>query len=98
MSVFEAVEAELDRLGAGLAGSVLAATALVLAAELDDEGNSATSKSLCARALSETMDRLRELAPREERDSLDDLTARRESRRGGADSTVVQRPAGGGEL
>lgn len=64
-----------------LAESALAASALRLAEELDDPDNSATSKSMCARALTETMDRLRELAPDEEKkDSLDELSRRRETR------------------
>jgi hypothetical protein len=63
--------------------SALAATALALAAELDNPNNSATSKSMCARALTETMDRLRELAPPvKEADKLDELNGRRAKRKG----------------
>lgn len=73
--------AELERRLKGIKDSALAATALALAAEIDDPGNSATSKSMCARALTETLDRLRELAPAEAAgDKLDDLSARREKR------------------
>lgn len=83
--VVDAVRRDLDELDGrlrGLKDSAFAATALALAAELDDPGNSATSKSMCARALVETLDRLSELAPaKAEGDELDDLTARRERRR-----------------
>lgn len=66
-----------------LAESSIAATALALAAELDAK-NSATSKSMCARALVETMDRLRELAPAEKRaDRIDELAGKRDARRSG---------------
>jgi hypothetical protein len=68
-----------------VAGSALAASALVLAAELDSPGNSATAKSMCARALREALDRLRELVPVEgEEDELDGLRARRAARIAGA--------------
>lgn len=64
-----------------LARSTHAATALALARELDAE-NSATSKSMCAKALNETMDRLRELAPPEQtKDEVDELGEARERRR-----------------
>ena len=83
-SVSGAVSRDLARVrrrDAEVAGSALAAAALVLAGELDDPGNSATSKSMCARALKETMDRLWELLPPvEEADRLDDLTSRRQTR------------------
>lgn len=73
--------AELERRLKGIKDSALAATALALAAEIDDPGNSATSKSMCARALTETLDRLVELAPVEAAgDQLDDLSLRREKR------------------
>lgn len=81
--VTEAVQrdlAALAELDPALAESTYAATALALAAELD-AGNSATSKSMCAKALLDTMNRLWELAPdREEEDRLDELSARREKR------------------
>lgn len=64
-----------------LAGSALAASAVALAREIDDPGNSATSKSMCAKALLETLDRLRSLAPQEEaNDKLDELATRRSAR------------------
>lgn len=66
-----------------LAKSGLAASALALAREMDDD-NSATSKSMCARALLDTLDRLRQLAPaKEEKDGVDELSARRAARRQG---------------
>lgn len=72
---------ELARRDKTLATSGLAASALALAREIDKPKNSATSKSMCARALLDTLGRLRELAPVEqEADSLDDLTARRIAR------------------
>lgn len=84
MSVFEAVERDLGRIRAvdpALADSALAMTALALAGELDGH-NSATSKSMCARALLDVMDRLRELAPEQkEADGVDQLTAKRIERR-----------------
>lgn len=78
MSVVDAVERELERLKNESAD---AAVALVLAEALDDPGNSATSKSLCAKALGETMQRLRAQAPKEKHNRLDDLSARRAKRR-----------------
>ena len=83
-SVEEAVQrdiAAIARRDSSLASSALAATALSMARELDDKGNSATSKSMCAARLLDTLDRLRELAPEEEtKDNLDDLSARRAAR------------------
>lgn len=88
MGVVDAVEldlAEIRKRDAGLADSALAATAKVLAAQLDDPRPSATSKSMCARALTETMDRLRELAPmKEEADGVDEVAKQRERRRADA--------------
>lgn len=71
-----------------LARSALAASTMALAREMDNAGNSATSKSMCAKALLETLDRLRELLPTDqEADELDDLAARRARRiAGGATS------------
>lgn len=65
MSVVSAVERDLAEIRAvdeGLAESALAATALALARELDAEG-SATSKSMCANALRDTLAALRERMP-----------------------------------
>lgn len=82
MTVEEAVRADVVALGLLPVGSsALVESAVALARELDAR-NSATSKSMCARALKETMDRLRELAPPPKTaDRLDDLTARREKRK-----------------
>lgn len=78
----EAVEQDVAALGALPAGSAaIVASAFALARELDDK-NSATSKSMCARALREAMDRLRELAPQTpQTDALDELANRRSARR-----------------
>lgn len=82
MSVVGAVRRDLERLGDEASGSALAATALALAAELDDAENSATSKSMCARALNETMASLRELAPpKPTADRIDEVKEKREDRR-----------------
>jgi hypothetical protein len=82
--VVEAVErdiAEISRLDQGLAESGLAATAVALAYEIENPYNSATSKSMCARALTDALAELRALAPaEEEKDGLDDLTKRRQAR------------------
>lgn len=67
MSVVAAVERDLGRLDVSAREGALAATALELAAQLDEPENSATSKSMCARALTETLEKLRALAPPEER-------------------------------
>ncbi len=85
MTVEEAVLADVKALGVLPAGSeAYVASALALARELDVK-NSATSKSMCARALREAMDRLRELAPPAERaDRLDELAGRRKRRRSAA--------------
>jgi hypothetical protein len=78
MSVVEAVQAEIDALNAPK-GS-LSATALAMAAEIDGE-NSATSKSMCAKVLVDTMERLRAAAPPEKReDGVDEIAKRRERR------------------
>lgn len=77
--------AAIAKLDKSLAQSGIAAAALALARELDVPKNSATSKSMCARALAEQLDRLRALAPpATEADGIDDLlTARRKRRRAG---------------
>lgn len=90
LTVVDAVVRDLDEIAqtdAKLAGSALAASALALAREMDSP-NSATSKSMCARALLETLDRLRDLAPTEhEEDAIDELRSRRERRRTGSATT-----------
>lgn len=84
VSVVAAVQRDLGAIGEvapDLASSGIAAAALALAAEIDDPNNSATSKSMCARALREALDRLRELMPpAKERNKLDDLASRRTKR------------------
>jgi hypothetical protein len=60
-----------------------------MAREIDSSGNSATSKSMCARVLAEVMAELRGLTPAEEEsDALDDLSARRAARLGGPKATA----------
>ena len=86
MSVEAAVERELARLGGVWRDSVLGATALALAAELDAD-NSATSKSMVAKALNETMSELRALAPVKEAEPVDDLRAQRNRRRSRASAS-----------
>lgn len=73
--------AKIAQLDPELAQSGLAASALALAKELDKPANSATSKSMCARALAEALSRLQEQAPEpEEEDKVKDLGARRRKR------------------
>jgi hypothetical protein len=85
LKVAEAVQRDLNRLAKrdpDLAKSGLAAAALALAAALDEPGNSATSKAMCAKALAETFGRLREMAPEEKRkDKVDEISSRRAARR-----------------
>jgi hypothetical protein len=87
MSAVAAVERDLEAIAkrdSDLARSALAASALALAREMDNSGNSATSKSMCAKALLDTLNRIRELAPPpEEKDQLDELSRRRARRLAG---------------
>jgi len=74
-----------------LAESALAASAVALAREIEHPYNSATSKSMCAREMRDTLDRLRELVPPAERkDKVDEVAAKRASRR----ATVPTRRTG----
>jgi hypothetical protein len=74
--------ADIAKRDKALAESSLAMSALRLAREMDNSGNSATSKSMCARELRDTLDRLRELAPQEvPSDRLDDIARQRAKRR-----------------
>lgn len=77
LTVESAVRRDLASIAArdkALAEGGLAASALALAREIDSATNSATSKSMCARALVETLNKLRELAPAKlEDDAIDDL-------------------------
>jgi hypothetical protein len=76
--------AEIAKHAPDLADSTLAATAQALALELDHPFNSATSKSMCAKALMDALEQLRALMPvREEGDDVDDLVTRRAARRAG---------------
>lgn len=83
VTVEEAVLADVKAFGELPPGSeAYVASALALARELDAK-NSATSKSMCARALREAMDRLRELAPpKPAADRLDEIAGQRAKRRG----------------
>lgn len=87
MSVFDATErelAELRKRAPDLADSSVAAMALAMAQEIDNAGNSATSKSMCARSLLEAMNQLRDLAPaKQTKDGIDELAAQRAARRSG---------------
>jgi hypothetical protein len=75
--IIDAVRRDLEAIGsrdADLAESALAMTALTLAYEMASPANSATSKAMCAGQLRDTLARLRELAPPEQKASgLDDL-------------------------
>lgn len=91
IKVVPAVQRDLKKLAErdpDLARSSLAASALALAREMDNPKNSATSKSMCARSLIETLDRLEEAAPDEQQEAspLDELKARRAARRAAAAS------------
>lgn len=83
-TVAAAVRGELETM-AGRApeirGTALAALAVAMAREVDDPGNSATAKSMCAGRLIDAVDRLRATVPAEiQADGLDDLAARRDRR------------------
>jgi hypothetical protein len=84
-SVIEAAMHDMEAIrmrDAELADSALAASAVALAYEIENPYNSATSKSMCARELRDTMDRLVQLAPQAKpKDRVDDLAKRREDRR-----------------
>lgn len=85
--------ADLAKRDRDLATSALAANALQLAREMDSE-NSATSKSMCARALNETMEKLRELAPPPaDPDAVDELLERRAARLAKAAKPAKKRTA-----
>ncbi len=95
-NVIDAVERDLAKMPA-VADTALAAVAVALARELEHPYNSATSKSMCAARLNETMAELRALAPPERKaDSIDRIAAQREKRQaaaaGGAASADLPRP------
>lgn len=82
MTVVKAVRADLDGMGERAKASTLAETALALARELDKPRNSATSKSMCAKAMIDVLRELRTLAPpRVEADGVTDINAERRARR-----------------
>jgi hypothetical protein len=82
MTVTEAVQRDLDRLGDPWATSGLAASALSLAASMDDAKISATARSNCARSLQDALAVLRKLAPAARKaDGVDELRAKRRRRR-----------------
>jgi hypothetical protein len=82
VSVVAAVQGDLRSLGVKAASSGLAETALALARELDDDSNSATSKSMCAKSMIDVLRELRLIAPPvKESDDIDDLAGRRSARR-----------------
>lgn len=79
--VREAVESDLKKFPEELQVSAWAAVALTMADVLDDKSNSATSRSMCAKVLIDTMEKLRGLAGHEEEeDGLDELSSRRAAR------------------
>jgi hypothetical protein len=84
VTVVGALKAELAAMGRTapeLADSTLAAAALALARAVDASKTSPTAKSMCARELRELLGELRDRMPEgEERDRLDELTARRDAR------------------
>lgn len=86
MTAVEAVTEDLallEKRQSGISRTAEAATALAMARELDSD-SSATSKSMCARALTETMEKLRAMCPPAvEADGVDDLLERRRARRSG---------------
>jgi hypothetical protein len=76
-SVEEATKRDLEKLSPESAGSALGASALALAREMDSD-SSATSKSMCAKAHLDLMNRLCELAPpAEKKGELHDIKSRR---------------------
>jgi hypothetical protein len=78
--VREAAERELDSLDAG--GSSLGQAVLVLADQLDDPHTSATAKSMCAKALADLLEKVREVARQSPvEDGVDQLAGRRAKRR-----------------
>lgn len=79
--VTQGVMSDLATFPTDLRAGALAATALSLAGSIDDPSTSATARSMCARALLDTLETLRDLCPpAKEADGLDDLSARRTAR------------------
>lgn len=70
-----------------IAESALAATAVMLAKELANPYNSATSKSMCAKELKDTLAQLRGMVPPErKKDALDGISEHHAARRRGANA------------
>ena len=65
-----------------VAASPLAMSALVLARIMDDDSTAATAHALCHKAFSDSLDKLRALAPAEVKEAkVDELKSRRAARR-----------------
>lgn len=80
--------AEIAKRDKNLAQSALAAAAWSMADQLDDPGTSAHAKSLCARALLDLLNRMRDLLPPERKaNALDELASRRATRTGSSRTT-----------
>lgn len=81
MKVLEAVEHDLAKLPPDLGESALAAIARAMAESMDSPRISHTARSMCGRLLLDTIERLLELAPADQKkDRLDDLATRRATR------------------
>lgn len=81
--VTEAVLSYLERLPGDVSGAPEAALALALAELVDDQGSSATSKSMNAGRMLDALERVRALAPEKaEVSPLDEIRARRDKRLG----------------
>lgn len=83
-NVIDATERDIERIRKAspeLADSALAAATLALAYAMEHPYTSATAKANCHARIQEAMDRLRELAPPEQKkDDLDDIAAARARR------------------
>jgi hypothetical protein len=78
-----AVLADLERWGAAVAGTGLAALAVNGARRLDDPDLSPTPASMLLAQVRETMVTLSKLAPeRDENDAIDEIARKRDERRG----------------
>lgn len=76
---------EIAKRDSSLAQSALAAAAWSMAEQLDDPLTSAHAKSLCARALLDLLNRMRDLLPPERKaNALDELASRRATRTRGS--------------
>lgn len=85
MSVLAGVEADLELLPRRLQNGALAASARRLAEQMDDEDNSATSISMCAKALESVMGTLLASVPAEPaKDKVSSVADRHAARRRGA--------------